>query len=82
MQYILSEEEMRALQDQAQAVKTKHTQALQDLCTLAALHVPVTRQYQPSEPWGCILSDIQRAEYCDDCPAVALCPCTRKRYSQ
>ncbi len=85
MQYLLNASEFAQLQQCAITAEVKHKTELQELCTLAAIYVPVPRPWagdEPPAPWGCILSPEHDPGYCDDCPAQKLCPYERKRYSQ
>lgn len=85
MQYILSEEELQALRKLAQEAEVKNAVELQELCILAALHVPIERRWAPERPpapWGCILVKKHDPGYCDDCPAKKVCPHPSKRFSK
>ena len=67
------------------AVKSKFDAAekveLQELCTLAARHVPVSNPWtEHSQPWGCILDGL--IDYCDLCPAQTFCPHPHKNFSK
>jgi len=89
MQYILTQAEYDALR--AKAVATPITaliekDQLQKLCTDAANYVPVAG-WSPSgrpHPWGCVLDKKGHNYngYCDDCPAVNICPHTDKDFSK
>ena len=86
MQYLLTEAEYMALKDsQTKRAKVAHDK-MQGFCTQAAMHIPVTRHWAPSElpaPWGCILGPReQHPGYCDKCPAQDLCPYEGKEWSQ
>jgi len=85
MQYLLTVEEYYELKQKADKVLLEHKEKLQELCTLAAMYVPVERPWmgddsEPS-PWGCILSEEHDPGYCDDCPSQKLCP-SSKKYSK
>lgn len=87
MQYLLTPDELENLQQRAIAVEVKHEDELQELCTLAAIHVPILRPWAPDTapaPWGCILAEDKKnhSVYCDDCPARKVCPYEGKEYSQ
>ena len=88
MEYILTEAEYNTLSEKAElAIDTKE---LQELCTLAAIHIPVKQKdwmgNESYKPWGCTIiddiDDVNYNEYCDECPAIRLCPYTWKSYSQ
>ena len=85
MQYILTDAEYNDLVAQKRAVYFESTAALQELCTLAAKHIPVTpgwRSAEKPEPWGCILDSETNPGYCDECPAQKICPLGRKEWSK
>lgn len=86
MQYLLSEEEYRALTASQHRAKLEQTEKLQAICTLAAQHIPVTRDRASEKtpaPWGCILGPrSQNPGYCDDCPVSEICPYQGKEWSQ
>lgn len=86
MQYILSEEEYRALTAAQRAGKLEQTEKLQAFCTLAAQHIPIVRDWDSDKtprPWGCILGPRQQNPgYCDDCPVEEICPLVGKEFSK
>lgn len=86
MQYLLTEQEFRALKDEQQRRIEADEEQLQAFCTLAAMHIPVIREWSHDKrprPWGCILGpQEQRPCYCDDCPSAAFCPYPHKEWSQ
>lgn len=86
MQYLLSEEEYRALTTAQHKEKLEKTEKLQAICTLAAMHIPVSREWATDKtpaPWGCILGPRQQSPgYCDDCPVSEICPYQGKEWSQ
>lgn len=87
MQYILTQEEYDGLR-RAQGVMQTNKQAdLQKLCSAAANHIPIAREWAPNEqpaPWGCILDreSPNYRGYCDECPAQSVCPHEYKEWSQ
>lgn len=87
MQYILTESEYRSVQNVLERKRTEHVIELQNLCTLAAQHVPVIIPWStdPEVPkaWSCILvKDSKNPGYCDKCPSQRLCPYPGKEYSK
>lgn len=85
MMYVLTQEELDALNKAAAARTVANVNKLQEVCTLAALHVPIKRDWEPGaapRPWGCILVDKHDPGYCDECPVTEACPCDRKRWSK
>ena len=87
MQYLLSEEEYRALvQDNEHRITITETK-LQALCTDICNKMPVHWKGWTSEklvkPWGCMLTRESKGEewYCDSCPVTVLCP-AQQHYSQ
>jgi hypothetical protein len=83
MQFLLTEEEHRDLVVRAKIRSDDEHKRLQRVCTMAAEHTPVTRDWEPNEPprpWGCILTN--SADYCDHCPVRQDCPYTRKELSK
>lgn len=86
MQYLLTEEEYRALTATQHRNKLENTEKLQAFCTLAAQHIPVAREWATDKtpaPWGCILGPRQQnPSYCDDCPVSEICPYQGKEWSK
>lgn len=88
MQYLLTEKEYRELKYQRLKEASEDKKKLQELCTLAAMHVPVDCEHEDADgspvrmPWGCILVEDASQDICDLCPAVDVCPCDRKEFSQ
>jgi len=85
MQYILTQEEFDFLQKQAKRGREAPTdEDLQKLCTRMADEMPVAKRWlmegAPLSPWGCIITT--DTEYCDDCPARAICPNKYKIFSK
>lgn len=87
--YILTQEELDALQKQQEATLKLSKDKLQELCTQIADTMPI--KYwgrQDAEPWRCILTVKKEWEgdfdewYCDECPVRSICPNTSKQYSQ
>jgi hypothetical protein len=85
MNYILTEEEYKVILAHNKQKDEEKEKKLQELCTLAAIHVPVPRPWAGKdakpEPWGCILSP-DSPGYCDDCPATEVCPYQFKEWSK
>lgn len=89
MQYILSDEEFKALSARANAgdalvKRMPSVKELQKLCSLVADHVPVEKGWYKGKAWGCILTTKKSGYewYCDDCPAQNACPYPNKNWSQ
>lgn len=86
MQYLLTQEEYDALRIKQELHIKQSTEKLQAICTLAAQHIPVTREWSSDKtpaPWGCILGPRQQDPgYCDDCPVSEICPYQGKEWSQ
>ena len=87
MQYILTQAEYDELRRAQGVITTAKKSELQKLCTDAANHIPITRDWAPNEPpapWGCILdeSSPNHGGYCDDCPAKEVCPHDYKVWSK
>lgn len=81
MMFLLTEEEYRAFKTAGEDLKKKYKDKLQQVCTLAAEHVPV-QIHDIVEPWGCIVSTENTADYCDRCPVKGLCPHPVKQWSK
>jgi hypothetical protein len=59
MQYLLNEEEYAELKRQMSAKAMAASNRLQEICTLAAQHIPVPHNWsidKTPRPWGCILA--------------------------
>ena len=86
MQYILTQQELDALQREKRLRTDGERAKLQAICTLAANHIPIVVEWHPDKtpaPWGCILGpQSPRPEYCDYCPAQEVCPHDGKEWSQ
>jgi len=84
MQYLLSEQEYGALKREKQIRTQQQNRELQEFCTLAAEHIPVTVSWRSGkpEPWGCILSRKDHSGYCDECPTQRVCPNENKEWSK
>ncbi len=90
MQYLLSQQEFDDLRQVAKQRALVQREELQKLCTLAAQHIPVVRDWAPESspesplrPWGCILGPREQDPgYCDDCPCQKICPHMGKEFSQ
>lgn len=85
MQYLLTPNEYAALVEKKEYEHTVKMDELQNLCSLAAEHIPVKMPWNPEdskpEPWGCVLSK-NLPGYCDECPMQTLCPNTNKHFSK
>jgi hypothetical protein len=83
MEYILSQSEYDALACNDKSKVILDRDALQKLCTLAANHVPVDRDWykENRSPWGCVL-EYNNGGYCDDCPTQDICPYEDKPFSK
>jgi hypothetical protein len=83
MQYLLTESEYLKLKGEAiQKIKVNERK-LQELCTLAAQHIPIVPHWgedRTPRPWGCILK--RQTPYCDECPVKELCPYDNKEWSK
>jgi hypothetical protein len=84
MQYLLTETEYNNLIAQAKKKNEKQKKELQELCTLAAMHVPIEVSWIGKPVlWGCILGpEEQNSGCCDDCPSLKVCPYEHKEFSQ
>ena len=87
MQYILTQAEYDDLRRAQGVLTTAKNAELQKLCTDAANHIPIAREWVPNDqpaPWGCILDkrSPNHGGYCDDCPARRICPHDNKEWSQ
>lgn len=86
MQYLLTQQEYEALHRERKLRTDGQTAELQALCTLAAQHIPIVREWSSDKtprPWGCILGpDEQDPGYCDRCPAREVCPHPGKEFSK
>lgn len=77
MQILLTEVEYNDLLAKKKERLATNNQELQQICTLAAKHIPVDCDWSDDEkprPWGCILDKDNNPGYCDDCPVSAICP--------
>lgn len=84
MKYILTEAEYTELKQAHSARAKAASDRLQEICVLAAQHIPVSRDWSEDKtprPWGCILAT-PSPHYCDDCPVSEICPNPRKRWSK
>lgn len=86
MQYILSEDEYQELKSVKKKALNTDKRKLQQICTLAAIHIPIVPSWNPNaapEPWGCVLaSEDQDSDCCDECPVTSICPYEYKQWSQ
>jgi hypothetical protein len=84
MQYILTEQEYAELKREQSAKAKVSADRLQEICTLAAQHIPVPQDWSTDKtpcPSGCILAEPSPG-YCDDCPVSDICPNPRKEWSK
>ena len=85
MQYILSEEEFKALKgesDSTPKINLNRAQ-LQGLCTRIADTMPVTFWGRKTpRPWGCIITNPGDYGCCDECPVIDICPNDYKEWSK
>jgi hypothetical protein len=63
MQYLLTEDEYRAMQNAADERRLAENEKLAALCKLAAMHVPVASGWMKGKPWGCPHVPESREEY-------------------
>lgn len=86
MQYILTQQEYETLQRDARVAQSRQSAELQELCTLAAQHIPIVvgwRHDTTPRPWGCILGPREQDPgYCDCCPAREVCQHKCKQWSK
>jgi len=93
MLYVLTAEEVEAIENKAKVKNDEARCALQKLCIDAANWIPVTVDYDGNKienpkPWRCSLtvssatSISGSARYCDSCPARDVCPYEYKNFSK
>jgi hypothetical protein len=91
MQYLLTEEEYKALLKSKEDANNAVKKTVQELCTMVADHMPVgplpwQKKDHPKEPWGCIITVSQQdnsdEHYCDHCPVQKMCPYQFKNWSK
>jgi hypothetical protein len=85
MQYILTEEEYKALKSNSKLLNGVTEKQLQTLCTKIADEMPVKWGWggPDPKPWGCIKSVEDGDEwYCDSCPVQDICPEPYKEWSK
>ena len=81
MQYVLTEEEYKALVDAKKKALQDVGSTLQNLCTMVADNLPITVYWsKEKEPWKCIHS-METEWYCDNCPVLEMCP-SNKNWSK
>lgn len=75
MQYILSEEEYKALKAEQSYQMSLSKDKLQKLCTKIADTMPVSVAWIEGgpQPWKCVYS-VDYEWYCDECPVRTICP--------
>ena len=90
MQYILTQEEYKALQNKDADVQLDLKNEIADLCQEVASLRHVSNNFngvKTNTPYGCIRNvhlsnEWPRAWYCDDCPVRTICTFTGKEYSK
>jgi hypothetical protein len=86
VQYLITQQEYEALHREQKLRTDDETAKLQELCTLAAQHIPIVVEWaidKTPRPWGCILGPHEQDPvYCDRCPAQTVCPNERKEWSK
>jgi hypothetical protein len=95
MQYILTEEEYKNLENETKYEKESMKDVLMDLCSRVANSELVAFSYDrkviPEEkrtPWHCnvivdpITGEYVSQKYCDLCPVRKVCPCDHKQWSK
>lgn len=84
MQYILTQEELDALKNKdREAEKLPSVKDLQKFCSMVADTLSVKSGWYKGRVWGCILTTRKSDEwFCDDCPAVKVCPYEHKEWSK
>lgn len=86
MQYLLTQQEYEALHREKRLRTDGEKAKLQELCTLAAQHIPIVVEWgsdKTPRPWGCILGPREQHPcYCDECPAQDVCPHESKEWSK
>jgi hypothetical protein len=81
MQYLLSEFEYLKLVDKKNKMLQIENEKLQTLCTKIAENTPVLFwDNKTPEIWGCVLSKIKKANYCDNCIVQSICPSENKGF--
>ena len=86
MMYVLTHEELKALQAKGDREPRLGREEFQKLCTLIADTMPVVRSWSGGQsdapiPWGCILS-VRSSWCCDQCPVRDICEYPGKRWSK
>lgn len=94
MQYLLTEEEYKALHKRIREAEEKapsiSKKKLQELCTKIADTMPIKKSWDKKadpSPWGCKITVEKDPEngyewYCDDCPVQEICPYEYQEYSK
>lgn len=74
MQYILTQEEYNRLTYQTNQEIGELRDEVNELCMRIAVSEPVKRTWcDETKPWGCIHSEVNKADYCDECPVSENC---------
>ena len=87
MQYILSEEEYKNLNEKLDHHVIELEARLMKVCRMVANTVPVKDDddddipFGDPEPWGCI-QDVEYEHVCDECPVCDDCPYKYKEWSK
>lgn len=77
MQYLLTEQEYKALVDAPKIIEKKTDKIIADLCRRVALHEPTE---DTGRPYGCV-QEYPSSLDCDDCPLQDVCTYDRKSWS-
>lgn len=85
MQYILTVEELKALNDKIDSFKGMPSRdELQKICTKIADEFPIKPSWMKDRdpaPWQCIRT-VKYEWYCDECPVKTICPYPHKHHSK
>ena len=82
MQYLLSEEEWKDIQEKLSIIrKLPDKKLLQKVCTEVSNNMLVQKGWYKGKAWGCILT-VKEEWYCDDCPVKDICPHEYKEWSK
>lgn len=82
MMYLLSADEYGNLISEGKQRTADFNIKLQQFCSMVADTIPVKSGWMKGKIWGCILTSEKFTNYCDDCPAVELCPYPDKQWSK
>ena len=82
MQYLLTQEEIEEQRAKNDALdRLPAVEDLQVFCTFVADNLVLPSGWKEGQKWGCILT-VKREWYCDDCPAMKVCPHPNKQWSK